>query len=66
MSAPTQQLDVTGNVQVTGTINATGTISSASDKRLKKNISALDNSSEKILNLRGIEFSRRNKILGKT
>jgi type II secretory pathway pseudopilin PulG len=55
---------IAGNFSVTGTISSTGTITSASDRRLKKDITPLNDSLEKILNLRGVEFSWLDKKAG--
>ena len=60
-TAPTAKLDITGNLKVSGTINAGGTITAASDKRLKKDVTSLDDSLDKILGLRGVEFSWINR-----
>ncbi|MDD4973675.1 MAG: tail fiber domain-containing protein [Bacteriovorax sp.] len=65
LTIPTTRLHVGGNLQVDGTINATGTITSASDKRLKKDFTSLEGSLEKILSLRGVGFSWRDKNFGK-
>jgi hypothetical protein len=46
---PAEALDVAGKVQATAFLNT-------SDRRLKKNIVDIDNSLEKILSLRGVEF----------
>ncbi len=65
---PTQTLDVNGNVRVraigsgaySGVVNRTsdGTLTTASsDIRLKENISTLNNSLEKVLQLRGVNFT---------
>lgn len=64
-SSPAAKLDIAGNLQVTGTINSTGVITSASDKRFKKDFTTLDNSLNKILQLKGVGFSWRDKKFGK-
>jgi hypothetical protein len=48
-----------------GAINATGVITSASDRRFKKDLTSLDGSLKKILSLRGVVFSWRDKNFGK-
>ena len=55
-------LDVYGNINVTGSITSTGTCScssynTTSDLRLKENITELDNSLEKICNIRGVSYN---------
>ena len=51
-SANRWQLDMDGNVTVAGTVTAN------SDIKLKKNISTLTNSLNKVLQIRGVEFDR--------
>lgn len=46
-----------GNISVGGNISATGTITATSDRRLKKNISPLKNSLEKVSKLNGVSFN---------
>ena len=48
-TAPTQKLEVNGRVKSNG-------INETSDARLKKNITSLDNSLEKIMSLRGVSY----------
>ena len=55
-------LDVNGNINVNGSITSTGSCScssynTTSDLRLKENISDLDNSLEKICNIRGVSYN---------
>lgn len=55
-------LDVNGNINVTGSITSTGACScssynTTSDLRLKENITDLDNSLEKICNIRGVSYN---------
>ena len=55
-------LDVSGNINVTGSITSTGACScssynTTSDLRLKENITDLDNSLEKICNIRGVSYN---------
>ena len=47
--APSERLDVAGNVKATAYLYT-------SDRRLKENIETIENSSEKVLALRGVEF----------
>ncbi len=66
--APTQALDVNGNVRVRSIPSGSGSYAivlgsdgtfkkSSSDVRLKENIKTLDNSLDKILKLRGVTFT---------
>ena len=50
-------LDVSGNINVSGSITSTGSYNTTSDLRLKENISDLDNSLEKICNIRGVSYN---------
>lgn len=67
-SDPTAMLDVEGNIRVRNVnsgsyfaplnITADGTLTvSTSDERMKRDISVIDNSLEKVLNLRGVSFT---------
>lgn len=55
-ASPGYKLDVVGNVRVSGTIEATGFLYS-SDRNLKKNITPLEGSLEKILSLNGYSYN---------
>lgn len=54
--APTEALDVNGNIKASGNISAAGYITSTSDERLKKNFSPISGALEKILSLKGYYF----------
>ena len=67
-NAPTQTLDVNGNMRVRSIPSGSGTYAividsdgtfkkTSSDARLKKNVKTLDNSLDKILKLRGVTFT---------
>jgi hypothetical protein len=69
--SPSQTLDVNGNVRIrsigsgayAGPVNrmADGTLTTAtSDRRLKTNIKTLENSLQKVMQLRGISFTWKN------
>jgi hypothetical protein len=45
-------------LDVTGTIRATGDVIAFSDKRVKENISTLENSLEKVTQLRGVSYNK--------
>jgi hypothetical protein len=51
-TSPSYKLDVDG------TIRATGDVIAYSDKRVKENIKTIDNSLEKVNQLRGVEFNK--------
>jgi trimeric autotransporter adhesin len=51
-TTPSYKLDVNG------TIRATGDVIAYSDKRVKENIKTIDNSLEKVNQLRGVEFNK--------
>ncbi len=66
--SPTEALDVNGNARVRNIPSGSGTYAivvdsngkfykTSSDRRLKENIKPLDNSLDKILNLRGVSFT---------
>jgi hypothetical protein len=55
-TVPTTKLYVSGDTTVTGTLYA-GQIAGSSDRSLKKNITTLNNSLAKILQLRGVSFN---------
>ena len=55
-ASPGYKLDVVGNVRVSGTIEATGFLYS-SDRNLKKDITPLEGSLEKILKLNGYTYN---------
>ena len=63
----TQKLSVNGNIYVSGTTttctlgNGSGGTSCSSDERLKTNITPIEDSLNKILNLRGVEFDWNQK-----
>ncbi len=46
------------SLDVSGTIRATGDVIAYSDKRVKENIRTIDNSLEKVIKLRGVEFNK--------
>jgi hypothetical protein len=46
------------SLDVSGTIRATGDVIAYSDKRVKENIQTIDNSLEKVIKLRGVEFNK--------
>ena len=54
-SAPSYALDVTG------TIRATADVIAYSDVRLKENIKTIDNALDKVQNLRGVEFNKKDE-----
>ena len=64
---PSQKLHVSGNIYVSGTTttctlgNGSGGTSCSSDERLKTNITPIEDSLSKILNLRGVEFDWNQK-----
>jgi hypothetical protein len=47
-----------GNLLLGGTLTATGDVIAYSDRRVKKNISTIENALEKVKALRGVEFDR--------
>ena len=53
-------LSVTGNSTVDGNLSVAGTVSSSSDIRLKENITNLNNSLDKISNIRGVNYNLKN------
>jgi trimeric autotransporter adhesin len=60
-AAPSSKLEVCGNVRVIGTIVASGTITTSaiacpSDFRYKKNITTLTNSTQKLMQLKGVNY----------
>lgn len=57
--------NIIGNVTVNGNITATGTITAMSDARLKKNLTPIENSLEKILSLEGLYYNWKDKKRGK-
>jgi hypothetical protein len=63
-AAPSSKLEVCGNVRVIGTIVASGTITTSaiscpSDFRYKKNITALYNPTEKLMQLNAVQYNWR-------
>ena len=63
-AAPSSKLEVCGNVRVIGTIVASGTITTSaiscpSDVRYKKNITALINPVEKLMQVNGVQYNWR-------
>ncbi|MDB4352205.1 tail fiber domain-containing protein [Porticoccaceae bacterium] len=56
----TGDLSVTGNSTVDGNLSVAGTVSSSSDIRLKENITNLNNSLDKISNIRGVNYNLKN------
>ena len=63
-AAPSSKLEVCGNVRVIGTIVASGTITTSaiscpSDFRYKKNITALDNPIEKLMQINAVQYNWR-------
>ena len=59
ISNPDGKLDVNGNVKVRGDLCYTGTSGPCSDRRLKNNISPIDQALEKIIALQGVRFNWR-------
>ena len=53
--------DVTGfrNITNTGTITAGGDITAFSDERLKSDIETIDNALDKVMNMRGVSFTKQ-------
>ena len=51
-TSPTYKLDVAG------TIRATGDVLAFSDRRVKENIKTIENASDKLLKLRGVEYNK--------
>jgi len=51
---------VTGGVTVTGTLTAT-TVTETSDERLKSDIKIIENGLDKVMNMRGVRFTRDNE-----
>lgn len=49
----------TGNMNVTGTITATGDITAFSDERLKTDIEPIENALDKVLQIEGVRFRRK-------
>ena len=47
-----------GNIDSSGNLTINGTIDSASDLRLKTNVTTIDKALDKVLHLRGVEFDR--------
>ena len=65
-TGPTERLHVTGNLRVQGSTDCTlgngaGGTNCSSDSRLKNNITPIENSLNKILSLRGVEFDWNSK-----
>lgn len=64
-TAPAEKLEVCGNLKVVGTITAQGAIATngaivcSSDLRFKKDITPLQNSLDKVISLRGVNYSFR-------
>ena len=50
-----------GNIDSSGNLTINGTVDSASDLRLKTNVTTIDNALDKVLQLRGVEFDRVDK-----
>ena len=51
---------VTGGVTVNGTLTAT-TVTETSDERLKSDIKIIENGLDKVMNMRGVRFTRDNE-----
>ena len=53
--------DITGfrNISNTGTITAGGDITAFSDERLKSDIETIDNALDKVMNMRGVSFTKQ-------
>ena len=47
-----------GNIDSNGNLTINGTIDSASDLKLKTNVTTIENALDKVLKLRGVEFDR--------
>ena len=64
-AAPSEKLEVCGNLKVIGTINASSTINASqaitcsSDKRYKTNINSLTHSLSKVLTMQGVTYQWR-------
>lgn len=56
LSATAGPVNISGDVTISGNFLAGGTITSSSDERLKKEIKPLENSLEKLLNIRGVSY----------
>ena len=52
-------LTTTGNISCSGAITASGDITAFSDKRLKSDIETIDNALDKVMNMRGVSFSKQ-------
>ena len=54
-------LDITGfrNISNTGTITAGGDITAFSDERLKTDIETIDNALDKVMNMRGVSYTKQ-------
>ena len=53
--------DITGfrNITNTGTITASGDITAFSDERLKSDIETIDNALDKVMNMRGVSYTKQ-------
>ena len=51
-------LAVTGAITATTTITASGNITAYSDERLKSDVATIDNALDKVMNLRGVTFTK--------
>jgi hypothetical protein len=58
ITAPTQRLEVSGNIVASGTVSASGTVLT-SDARLKSNIINLDHGLSKIMALRPVNYDKK-------
>ena len=52
-------LTTTGNISCSGAITASGDITAFSDKRLKSDIETIDNALDKVMNMRGVSFTKQ-------
>jgi hypothetical protein len=58
-SGSTKLSTSSAGVSVTGAITASGDITAFSDERLKSNIETIDNALDKVMNMRGVSFTKQ-------